>query len=271
MKGCFLFAFASCVLCGTGFAADNPDTILINGDVITLTGPDNGDLAEAVAISGERISAVGTSEDIGRLAGPQTEVIDLGGSAVLPGFIDAHGHFPGSGLFARHFVDLNSPPIGTVRTIDDIVARLASRAAETPKGEWIQGRGYDDTLVAEMRHPTRWDLDRASTDHPIFIGHISGHLGVGNSLAMEMAGVTRDTPQPLGGKIRMDDVSGEPNGVLEEPPAMSRVSRLLPQFSEDDLVDAVVLDRNPLEVPPLDLDGITVLRTIIGGRTVFER
>ncbi len=234
-----LFALVLGVLCGTGSAAENPDTILINGDVITLTGPDNGDFAEAVAISGERISAVGTSEDIGRLAGPQTEVIDLDGSAVLPGFIDAHGHFPGSGLIARHFVDLNSSPIGTVKTIDDIVARLASRAAETPKGEWIQGRGYDDTLVAEMRHPNRWDLDRASTDHPIFIGHISGHLGVGNSLAMEMAGVTRDTPQPFGGKIRMDDVSGEPNGVLEEPPAMNRVSRLLPQFSEDDLVDAV--------------------------------
>ena len=81
-----------------------------------------------------------------------------------------------------------------------------SCAAETPKGEWIQGSGYDDTLVAEMRHPNRWDLDRASTDHPVYIGHISGHLGVGNSLAIEMAGVTRDTPQPFGGKIRMDDV-----------------------------------------------------------------
>ena len=147
---------------------------------------------------------------------------------------------------------------------------MASRAAQTPKGEWIQARGYDDTLVAEMRHPTLWDLDRASTDHPIYIGHISGHLGVGNSLAMEMAGVSRDTPQPFGGKIRMDDVSGEPNGVLEEPPAMSRVSRLLPQFSEDDLADLVVLDRNPLEAPPLDLDDISGLRTIVGGRTVFE-
>ena len=220
-------------------AAGPPDVLLVNGVVVSLAGQNSATLAEAIAITGGRIAAVGTDEEVRSLAGPDTEIIDLDGQALLPGFIDAHGHFPSSGLIAQHFVDLNSPPIGTVKTIEDLVARLAERAAATPSGQWIQGRGYDDTLVAEMRHPTRWDLDRASTDHPIYIGHISGHLGVGNSKAIELAGITRDSPQPFGGKIRMDETTGEPNGVLEEPPAMGQVSRLLPQFSDDDLVDAV--------------------------------
>ena len=230
------------VLLGQGIgAAQSPDVVLVNGSVVTLAGENNAALAEAIAITGDRITAVGANQDIRTLTGAETEIVDVQGGVVLPGFIDAHGHFPSSGLIARHFVDLNSPPIGTVQTLDDIIARLAERAAATPPGEWVQGRGYDDTLVAEMRHPTRWDLDRASTDHPIYIGHISGHLAVGNSLAIEMAGITKDSPQPFGGKIRKRDDTGEPTGVLEEPPAMGQVSRLLPQFSDDDLVDAVAL------------------------------
>tara|TARA_B110000438_G_C15818290_1_gene653030 strand:- start:1003 stop:2700 length:1698 start_codon:yes stop_codon:yes gene_type:complete len=220
-------------------AADPPDTILVNGTVVTLTGPGSTKVAEALAITGDRITAVGTSDDVRGLAGTDTTVINIDGQAVLPGFIDAHGHFPSSGLIEKHFVDLNSPPIGPVKTIEDIVSRLKEKAANTPPGIWIQGRGYDDTLVQEMRHPTRWDLDRASTEHPIYIGHISGHLSVGNSLALEIAEITSDSQQPFGGKIHKDKTTGEPTGVLEEPPAMGHVSKLLPQFSEEDLVDAV--------------------------------
>ena len=220
-------------------AADPPDTILVNGTVVTLTGPGSTKVAEALAITGDRITAVGTSDDVRGLAGTDTTVINIDGQAVLPGFIDAHGHFPSSGLIEKHFVDLNSPPIGPVKTIEDIVSRLKEKAANTPPGIWIQGRGYDDTLVQEMRHPTRWDLDRASTEHPIYIGHISGHLSVGNSLALEIAGITSDSQQPFGGKIHKDETTREPTGVLEEPPAMDHVSKLLSQFSEEDLVDAV--------------------------------
>ena len=220
-------------------AADPPDTILVNGTVVTLTGPGSTKVAEALAITGDRITAVGTSDDVRGLAGTDTTVINIDGQAVLPGFIDAHGHFPSSGLIEKHFVDLNSPPLGPVKTIEDIVSRLKEKAATTPPGIWIQGRGYDDTLVQEMRHPTRWDLDRASTEHPIYIGHISGHLSVGNSLALEIAKITSDSPQPFGGKIHKDETTGEPTGVLEEPPAMGHVNKLLPQFSEEDLVDAV--------------------------------
>lgn len=216
-----------------------PDTLLINGTVITLTGPGDDIIAEAIAITGDRISAVGSTTDLTQTAGPNTTVIDLAGQTVLPGFIDAHGHFPSSGLIEKHFVDLNSPPIGTVTSIDETVSALAEKAKTVPAGSWIQGRGYDDTLISEMRHPTRWDLDRVSTEHPIYISHISGHLGVANSFALKLAGITRETPRPFGGKIRMDVESGEPNGVLEEPPAMGFVTKLLPQFSEDDMIDAV--------------------------------
>jgi len=228
--------FSSCF----GAQAANPtNTILFNGIVVTLAGPDESSRAEAVAISGNRISAVGSNEDILALGDTDTELIDLAGQAVLPGFIDAHGHFPSSGLIENHFVDLRSPPIGAVKTIEGMVVRLREKAANTLAGQWVQGWGYDDTLVQEMRHPTRWDLDRASTSHPIYIGHISGHLAVGNSLALERSGITKNSPQPFGGKIRKDDSTGVPTGVLEEPPAMGRISKLLPQFSEEDMLLAL--------------------------------
>ena len=100
--------------------------------------------------------------------------------------------------------------------MDELADALRGRAAETPAGEWVQGRGYDDTLLAERRHPTREDLDRVSTEHPIYISHTSGHLGVANSLALELAGITRNTPNPPGGVVQKDADTGEPNGVFEE-------------------------------------------------------
>jgi len=230
-------AFLSVLIVSAFSAAQAaPDVILYNATVLPLT--DDGQTAEAVAITGDRITAVGPKADILAMANADTQRTDLNGGTVLPGFIDAHGHFPSSGLIAKYFVDLNSPPIGAMKSIDDIVAALADRATNTPKGEWIQGRGYDDTLVAEMRHPTRWDLDRASTDHPIYIGHISGHLSVGNSLALELAGITADSPQPFGGKIQKEE-DGTPNGVLEEPPAMGQVGELLPSFTDADMIEAI--------------------------------
>ncbi len=230
-------AFVSVALLGAlGSARAAPDVILHNATVLTLTSQTAS--AEAIAITGDRITAVGTDSDVAALAGPETERIDLQGGTVLPGFIDAHGHFPSSGLIAKHFVDLNSPPIGVMTSVDDIVAALADRAAQTPAGEWIQGRGYDDTLIVDMRHPTRWDLDRASTEHPIYIGHISGHLSVANSLALELAGITAASPQPFGGKIQKNG-DGTPTGVLEEPPAMGQVGDLLPTFTDADMIEAI--------------------------------
>jgi predicted amidohydrolase YtcJ len=217
-------------------AAPAADVVYHGGTIITLDSADA--VASAVAVRGERILAVGTRAEVAAAANPDARVLDLQGATMLPGFIDAHGHFPSSGLLERHFVDLNSPPIGPVRDLADLLARLKKRAAGTPPGEWIRGRGYDDTLLAEGRHPTRQDLDRVSTEHPILIGHISGHLSVANTLALKLAGISRQTSDPAGGRFRRD-AAGEPNGVMEEGAAMSQVSRLVPAFSEADMVDAI--------------------------------
>ncbi len=188
-------------------------TLYIGGPILTMD-PSNR-VVEALAVDGERIAAVGSEAELREWMEDGTRVIDLRGKALLPGFIDAHGHFPGAGIF-EVFVDLNSPPIGSVLDIDDILERLSAKAAHAPQGEWIMGMGYDDTLLAERRHPTRRDLDRVSREHPIAILHISAHLAAANSLALQRLDIDRDTPDPEGGRIRRDPDTGEPDGVLEE-------------------------------------------------------
>jgi predicted amidohydrolase YtcJ len=212
-----------------------PDKLFVNGAVVTMVRP--GDVAQAVAVKNGKITAVGESAAVRALAGPATQVVDLGGKALLPGFYAAHDHFPSAGRVALYEVDLNSPPIGGMRSMADIIAALRQRAAQTRPGDWIVGRGYDDTLIVEQRHPTRDDLDRASTEHPIWIVHTSGHLGVANSWALSLANITRDTPQPDGGKIRIDPATGEPNGVIEE--RTSLVGRLTPSLAVEQRLEAI--------------------------------
>ena len=219
-----------CSQVATGLSAN---TVYLNGIVITMNGDE---IAQAVAVRGDEIIAVGSDTEIQELVGMATEVVQLDENTMLPGFYAAHDHFPGSGRVAVSSVDLNSPPIGTIETMGELVAALSARAADTPAGQWIQGRGYDDTLLAEQRHPTRVDLDTVSTDHPIYISHTSGHLGVANSVALELAGITRTTPNPPGGVIQKNPDNGEPNGVFEESGGM--VSRLIPPPSLDQQLEA---------------------------------
>jgi predicted amidohydrolase YtcJ len=151
--------------------------------------------------------------------------VELDGRALLPGFIDAHGHYPGAGIYA-HAADLNSPPIGQVRNLEDLVAQLRARAAREDAGDWVIGMGYDDTLLAEARHPTRTDLDRVSTEHPVAAVHVSGHLAAVNGSGLAALGIGRDTPDPAGGRIRRD-AAGEPTGVLEETAMEAVMARVL--------------------------------------------
>ena len=212
-----------------------PDTVFLNGTVVTMARA--GDISEAVAIREGKIAAVGTNKQIRGLAGKLTKVVDLSGKTILPGFYAAHDHFPSVGRTALYQVDLNSPPIGPIRNLEDIVTALRAKAAEVRPGQWVMGRGYDDTLIAERRHPTREDLDRASIKHPIWIVHTSGHLGVANSQALALAKITRDTPQTASGVIRKDAVTGEPNGVIEE--RTSLVGRLTPGLSLEERLEAI--------------------------------
>ena len=211
------------------------DKILHHGIIVTLDDQDR--TAEALAVRQGKILAVGSAAEVLKLAGPSTTVVDLGGKVMLPGFYAAHDHFPSAGNVALFLVDLNSLPIGRMQNIDDIVAALRARADQTPSGKWVQGRGYDDTLLREQRHPTRQDLDRVSTNHPIWIVHTSGHLGVANSRALAIAGITKDTPKPKGGVIRKDPTTGEPNGVFEE--SGSLVSRHIPGVSKEQKFKAI--------------------------------
>ena len=188
--------------------------LYLGGPILTMDAEDR--VAEALATDGERIVAVGGEAALRTWARERgARVVDLQGRALLPGFIDAHGHFPGAGIFAV-FADLNSPPTGAVETLDDLVQRLAEHAADTPADDWVVGVGYDDTLVSEGRHPTRRDLDRASTEHPVVAVHVSGHLAAVNSRGLARLGFGPDSPDPKGGRLRRDPESGEPNGVLEE-------------------------------------------------------
>jgi len=208
--------------------------VFMNGSVLTMD-PHNS-IFEAVAVGRDKIEAVGTNEEIKKYITGKSIVVDLDGKTLLPGFIDAHSHFPGSGLSAVG-VDLNSPPIGKVVSISQVIDALKNKASETGKGKWIYGFGYDDTLLAEKRHPNRNDLDKASTDHPIFIFHISGHLGATNTLGLKKVGITADTPDPEGGVIRRD-ADGEPSGILEET-AKDEIVKMAMDFSVWDFLDMI--------------------------------
>ncbi len=196
--------------------AGPPADLILFGDNIVTMDP-NQPSVEAVAVRGETITAAGALDDVMSLRGDATRVVDLGDSALLPGFIDAHGHFLGVGRALDQLL-LHPPPVGDVTSIDDIVRKIQAWIVEhdIPPGEPVSGTGYDDSLLAEGRHPTAVDLDRASTEHPIVLGHVSGHLRAANSAALEASNITADTPDPSGGHIRRIEGSMEPNGVLEE-------------------------------------------------------
>lgn len=195
----------------------------VGGAVLTMDPQDR--VAGGVAIEGGRIAQVGSEAEIRAWAEREgARVVDLAGRALLPGFVDAHSHFPGAGIDVVA-ADLNAPPIGKITRIDEIVAALRAKAETQSAGEWVFGTGYDDSLLAERRHPTRADLDAVSTRHPVGILHVSGHLAAVNSLGLERLGYGPGTPDPEGGRIRRD-ASGAPDGVLEEN-AAEAVTRAL--------------------------------------------
>jgi predicted amidohydrolase YtcJ len=213
----------SCSLCLCGFlclsaislvtAADPADLVLRGGTVITL---DNSrPQAEALAVRGQRIVAVGSAAEIKPLIGPQTRVIDLVGRVAMPGFIEGHGHFLSLGDSKRK-LDLTQ-----AKTWDDIIMLVASAARRAPPGQWIVGRGWHQgkwTQVPQPNvqgYPTHDALSRVTPDHPVLLTHGTGHMSFANAKAMELAGVSKDTPEIAGGEI-LRDSSGHPTGAFRE-------------------------------------------------------
>ena len=190
--------------------------MLINAKVLTLE--PGQPRAEAVALRGQTIIAVGGQADVARLAGPDTQTIDCQGMCLLPGFIDAHCHLLAT---ASSLQGLRCGP-EEVSNLQGLRAAIRRRAAATPQDRWIRGFGYDELALEERRHPTRWDLDLAAPRHPVRLDHRSGHATVLNSQGLQLAGIHRDTPDPVEGVIERKEDSGEPTGLLLEMGAFLR-------------------------------------------------
>ena len=200
-------------------------TVYINGDILTMN--DTQPVAEALAVHQGKILAVGQRAMVESVSGKDAVLKDLNGHTLLPGFIDSHGHISAVMSFMA-FENIASPPVGQVHSIADIQSLLSAKAAEVPAGEWIMAAGYDDSLLAEQRHPTKFDLDAVSVEHPIMAWHVSGHLMVCNSPCLELAGYTPEQEDPEGGVIRRVEGSSEPNGILEESAVYRIYFDLLP-------------------------------------------
>ena len=215
-------------------AQETADRIWFGGPILTMN--DKAMRAGAVAERGGRIVAVGSKASVMKLKGPNTQMIDLKGRAMLPGFVDAHGHVMAGGLQALA-ANLLAPPDGNVKDIASLQQTLrdwiAANNAAVKKVNLIVGFGYDNATLAEHRHPTRDDLDPISKDVPILLVHQSGHIVAVNSKALEIGGISAETPDPAGGMIRRRSGGKEPDGVLEETAAFPLLGKLLAQVGAE--------------------------------------
>ena len=227
---------------------ETPDVILVNGDL--LTQDPAAPRAQAMAISGDRIIAVGSNADIRALARRSTRVVDFGGRVVIPGVIDAHSHPAYAGI--RHLREVDCD----LRSIGAIQAALRARAATTPAGKWVMGFKYDDTKTAERRFLTRADLDAVSTAHPIYVQHRGGHTAYVNSAAFTAAGIKESVADPVGGRFERDPagnlsgrvaeaasdllakISAQPYTRADQQAGVAEISRRLAQAGITSVTDA---------------------------------
>jgi predicted amidohydrolase YtcJ len=214
-----------------GYLGDDmqADLIVTGGDI--WTGEPGAPHAEAMAVGGGRILVVGTSEEALALRNSRTKVVDLGGSFVMPGFIDSHTHFldGGASLLAIQLRD--------ARDEADFARRLADKARQLPQGQWLTGGGWNHEAWASGRLPTRALIDPVTPDNPVFVERLDGHMALANSLALRLAGVSRGTEDPPGGQI-LRDPAGEPTGILRDE-AMRLVNRVIPEPTSEDRLRAL--------------------------------
>lgn len=204
--------------------ADSEMTLYRNGRIYTNDPSDPW--AEAMLVRGEEIIAVGSDDEVGALAEKATKVVDLEKHFVMPGFNDAHVHLGGAGE------DWLSVRLFGAATVGELQKRLAAATAEHQPGEWITGYGWDHTLWPEKKFPNRQQLDEVSPKNPVILTHVSGHVAVANSAALQLVGITKGTPNPSGGEIEKDE-KGEPTGMLKEGAAMYLVDSKIPPRSPE--------------------------------------
>ena len=214
------------------------DLILHNARVLTLE--PKYPTATLVAIRDGKILALATDSDLNRLKGISTKIVNCGGGTIIPGFHDAHCHPVG---FAESLITPNIGP-AAAPSISDIRKTIKDASSNLPAGDWVQSRGYNEFHLEEKRHPTRWDLDEATTIHPVKLTHSSGHAHVLNSVALAIAGITKDTPDPTGGIIDRDLQTGEPNGILYD--MGDYLASVIPPRSESEMMKCMKLASNKL-------------------------
>jgi predicted amidohydrolase YtcJ len=210
---------------GTPDAKPKADIIFEHANVYTGV-PANSQFSsitreEGIAVRGDRIQAVGKTVDLEKLKGPQTQVVDLGGHFLMPGFNDAHLHLDDAGM-TKLSVDLTG-----VKSLDELRQRVAKKVEESKAGDWIQGAGWDETLWPVKATPTRFDLDEVSNGHPVFLVRIDGHIAVANTRALQLGSITLASRNPQGGRIDRNE-NGEPTGILRET-AQAAILEVIPK------------------------------------------
>ena len=223
------------------------DLVLTNGRVVTVE--ESQPEAQAIAVTGDRIVAVGSSGDIRQYVGPATKVVDVSGQLVVPGFVEGHGHFTGVGAAQLNLNLMNA------RSWDEIVTMVAEAVKTAKPGQWIRGRGWHQekwtaTPTPNVEgFPTHASLDRVSPENPVVLTHASGHASFANGKAMQVSGLTRKTPNPDGGEV-LKDASGEPTGLLREKasdlikePALNAADQLARDRKILELADREVLSK----------------------------
>src|SRR5437762_4298105 len=219
------------MLAMTASAQSRPaaDLIIIKAKVWTVD--KNRPTAQAVAVLGDRIVAVGSNADVEAWRGPATKVIDAGGKLLLPGFNDSHVHFVSGGL------QLEQVQLNDTTSKEEFVRRIGERAKQTPKGEWMLGGDWDETKWTPPQLPTKELIDPVTGDTPVFLSRYDGHMALANSAALRLAGVTAQTAEPAGGMI-VRDANGNPTGALKDA-AMELVNKLIPPLSHEQRLKAV--------------------------------
>jgi predicted amidohydrolase YtcJ len=206
------------------------DLILINGKIYTLEA--NHPWANSCAIKDGKFIAVGEKREMQKLKGPATKVIDLKHRLVLPGFNDAHVHFSDGGFYLLG-IDLRD-----AKDEQEFVKRIQDYAAKLDSGEWILGGNWDHEAWPSKKHPARELIDAVTKNNPVFVQRLDGHIALANSLALNLAGITKDTPDPQGGEVKKDPATGEPTGILTDN-AQSFVGAFIPSPTKEQLKQAI--------------------------------